>query len=60
MVEIFPGHTALSATLDFSEIEIAHKDHKHVFLVKQGFLHTDPDDNVTEILVLRGREERRG
>jgi F0F1-type ATP synthase epsilon subunit len=50
-VEIFPGHTALSATIDFSVLEIQHGDTKESFLAKQGFLHTNPDDDVLMILV---------
>ncbi len=50
-IEIHPGHVALTATIDFSELEIEHERIIERFFVKQGFLHTDPDNDTVEIHV---------
>lgn len=51
-IEIYPGHVALTATIDFSEFEIEHEHVIERFFAQQGFLHTNPDDDKTEIHVL--------
>lgn len=56
-IEILPGHVALTATVDFSEFEIEHTDTTERFLTKQGFIHTDPEEAKTEILVLTAEKK---
>lgn len=56
-IEIHPGHVALTATIDFSEFEIEHEHVMERFLTKQGFLHTNPDDDRVEILVLTAEKK---
>ena len=51
-IEIFPGHVALTGTIDFSEIEIEFEHVIQHFFVKQGFLYTDPEEDMIEFLVL--------
>ncbi|PIP60946.1 hypothetical protein COX00_00435 [Candidatus Uhrbacteria bacterium CG22_combo_CG10-13_8_21_14_all_47_17] len=50
-LQVFPGHTAMTTTVGFSEFVIENGDHKEVFLTKQGFIHTDPEKNSIDILV---------
>jgi len=56
-IEILPGHVALTGTIDFSEFEIEHEHVAMRFLTKQGFIHTDPEDDATLILVLTAEKK---
>ncbi len=56
-IEIHPGHVALTGTIDFSEFEIEHEHIVERFFAKQGFLHTNPDDDTVEIHVLSGEKK---
>jgi len=57
IIEIHPGHVALSATIDFSVFEFEHEHVMERFLTKQGFIHTDPDEDKTEILVMTAEKK---
>lgn len=56
-IEIYPGHVSLTATIDFSELEIEHEHIIERFLIQQGFLHTNPDDDIVDIHVLSAEKK---
>lgn len=51
-LQIYPGHAAMTAAVDFSRVLVEHADHQETFLLKQGILHTDPESRRTEFLAL--------
>lgn len=51
-LQVYPGHAAMTAVIDFSRLVVENGDHQEVFLLKQGMLHTDPVTNRTDILAL--------
>lgn len=51
-LQVYPGHAAMTATISFSRLKIEKGEHVETFMVRQGFLHTDPDANRTEVVCL--------
>lgn len=51
-LQVYPGHVGMTATIGFSRLVVENGEHVESFFVRQGFLHTDPASNRTEVLGL--------
>jgi F0F1-type ATP synthase epsilon subunit len=51
-LQIYPGHSAMTATIGFSRLVVERGEHSETFFVRQGFLHTDPTENRTTVLAI--------